>query len=421
MKIASGILMLVLAAAVSESTSDVRYFRYQRAILPTPQTTGQTCFVVTPDVFAHSAPLLADLRLYRDGAEVPWALRVAAPIAVEEKTIHPLNLGVRGGKTVFDATMPDGNYSNLNISISAENFVATVKVSSSDTGNATELGSFTIFDLSKQRLGRSTVLHLPESNFRSLHFQISGPVLPEAIHGLSVEQLPTTPPKFVTVAASSSTTQKQRVTEIEFNVPENTPVDRIVFTAGSVPAAFSRDVRVTSTSTSQSTTPEDRFSSYAIATGNLLRVHREENGHRIDEERLSVETPQASMATPQKWAVNIDNGDDAPITLSSVRLEMLERRICYEAQDSGSYTLYYGDKGLTAPRYDYSRLFAAADHSRDAMLAHEEPNPRYQPRPDRRAFTERHPALLWATLIAVVALLGGIALRTAKRSAPSTH
>jgi hypothetical protein len=39
----------------------------------------------------------------------------------------------------------------------------------------------------------------------------------------------------------------------------------------------------------------------------------------------------------------------------------------------------------------------------------------WQSRPDDRPFTEKHPALLWAVLIAVVVVLGAIALRSAKR------
>jgi hypothetical protein len=49
-----------------------------------------------------------------------------------------------------------------------------------------------------------------------------------------------------------------------------------------------------------------------------------------------------------------------------------------------------------------------------AELGSEESNPQYQARPDARPFTERHPALLWIALIAVVVVLGGVALRTAK-------
>jgi len=47
----------------------------------------------------------------------------------------------------------------------------------------------------------------------------------------------------------------------------------------------------------------------------------------------------------------------------------------------------------------------------------EKSNAAYEPRPDERPLTERHPALLWAAaLVAVIALLGGIVLRSVKRA-----
>jgi len=54
-----------------------------------------------------------------------------------------------------------------------------------------------------------------------------------------------------------------------------------------------------------------------------------------------------------------------------------------------------------------------SDHPGDIE---EQMNAAYEPRPDERPFTERHPALLWAALVAVIALLGGIALRSVKRT-----
>ena len=68
-----------------------------------------------------------------------------------------------------------------------------------------------------------------------------------------------------------------------------------------------------------------------------------------------------------------------------------------------------------APRYDYSELFTAQTDAAQAAAGPEQPNPAYQPRPDTRPFTERHPAMLWIVLIAVIALLGGIALRSQKQ------
>jgi len=410
-------LALFLAIAVAP---EARYFQFQRSIQNVPQSPIQSCLTLDPGIFAHAAPDLADLRLYRAQSETPWALRTAEAVATVQQILPPLNLGRLNNQTVFDAAMPEGNFSDIELSIPTHNFLATVQVSGSNQQSneaSTEIGSYTVFDLTNQKLGRSTVLHLPESNFRFLHFRIDGPLLPENITGLSVERVSTIQPRYLTVAQSSATAQKGHTTVIEITVPANTPIDRIVFIPGPTPTAFSRDVIITTspvTPAASQTNP-----STITASGNLLRLHRNQNGHRIDEERLTINTPASGFHSAEKWTIQIENGDDPPIALQSVHLEMYGRDLCFESAGSGDYTLMYGDPALTAPQYDYQRLFEAQPNPAIVTAGPEQPNFSYQPRPDSRPFTEKHPALLWATLIAVIAILGGIAFRTAKRTLPS--
>jgi hypothetical protein len=414
-KIAAGILLLAVGAVSPE----VRYFRYQRP-LSGPGTSGQACVVIDHGVFPHAAPLLADLRLFRDGVEIPYAIQFASPMKGEEKSIAPLNLGVSGGRTVFDAELPDAHYRDVQLAVTAQDFIATVTVTGSRTlggGNETRIGSYTIFDLTRQKLGRSTILHLSESDFRYLHFDIAGPLTPQSITGISVEHLPTSPSTYEIVAESSHIAQKGHSSTVEFTLPPQIPVDRVSFTPGVVPALFSRDVSISvAQERAAKSTDESVPSPPVVYSGSILRVHNVQGGHRIDQEDLSIDVPASGIQTAAKWTITIDNGDDAPLTLESVRLEMLERSLCFEAVANEHYTLFYGDSSLMAPRYDYATLFAAQPHPLRATAGPEQLNPVYQPRPDLRPFTEKHPALLWSALVAVVALLGAIALRSATRS-----
>ena len=283
MKIFASLLLLILAAASPE----IRYFRYERQLQISALQSSQTCLALDSSEFAHSASGLSDLRLYHDEHETPYMIRIAAPSQGEEKSITPLNLGRRGDQIVFDAVMPEGKFSDVELKIDAQNFIATVLVSGSqaETGSAeTKLGSYTIFDLMRQRLGRSTVLHLPESDFRYLHFRISGPVTAESISSLSTMRLPAGKPKYVYVAESSQMQQKGRSSIFEFTVPGNLPVDRIVFTPGDAPANFSRNVTITIEPVSQPTADESQPTQRQISSGNLLRLHSVRDGHRIDEE-----------------------------------------------------------------------------------------------------------------------------------------
>ncbi len=400
------------------AVADVHYFRYERPVVGTPSKALQTCVALDRTVYEHSQPLLADLRLYRDGKETPYVVRIAEPVAEASKNIAPLNLGERGGHLVFDAAMPDGSYNDVELDLAKHDFIATVDVFGSQSqtgGTSTKIGTYTIFDFTREKLGRSTFLHLPESDFRYLHFRVDGSLKPDDVTGLSLTPSAQAKPHYVTVAESAQVIEKNRETLIEFSLPPNVPVDRVEFVAQAQPINFSRDVTVTVTTQKSDRAGEGGEAGPSTSSGSILRLHGVHNGHQIDEERLSVDPPVSATSDATEWAVKIDNGDDTPLALQSVRLEMLERTLCFDATPGASYTLYYGDSALAAPRYDYATLFTPEVSAARAALGPEKDNADYRPRPDERPFTEKHPGLLWLALVLVVVLLGGIALRSAKR------
>lgn len=416
------LLFLAWAGNAPGVKPEIRYFHYERTIQNTPPIAGQTCVAVDPAIFSNAAPDLVDLRIYRGTMETPFILRQAEATTHPEQGVSLVNLGRRGGHTVFDAPMPMGKYSDLQLDVTGKNFIATVEVSGSQTptGKAhTNIGSYTIFDLTREKLGRSTVLHLPLSNFRYLHFRIDGPIAPENITGLTVLSGRTSKPRYETIVASSHVVQKGRDTVIRFTVPAHTPVDRVEFVPGASPKNFSRAVKiqvqpVKPPKSSESEEPPAPSISY----GNLLRVHRVEQGHHLNEERLSVDAPQVFWSTATRWVITIDNGDDTPISLHTVRLQMVERDLCFHAAGGTGYTLFYGDSALAAPQYDYAALFTPKPDSTKASLGPERANPVYQPRPDTRPFTEKHPALLWIALVLAILLLALIAIRSARHTTP---
>jgi hypothetical protein len=411
------IALLVLASAIPTGS---QYSRYQRTLTPT--SAGQTCTILPADLFPHANPQLTDLRLYRDGTtETPYALRTSFSQSSAEQPVQILNLGDENGLAAFDAAMPSTGYSTVHLNLSAKDFVATVTVLGrhSQNGPSTKLGDFTIFDLTHQQLGRSTVLHLPPSDFALLHLRISKPIVPTDIEGLTLDSASLAEPRYQLVARTSSTTQHDHHTLIEFTLPPHVPVDRVAFTFGPTPAAFSRDVRITAApQTSRPTSTDAIPAEPTISNGSILRLHTTQEGHRIDEEQNTIDLSTAPSDTATQWTVSIDNGDDAPLTLNDIRLEMLQRSLCFEAAPATTYTLTYGDPALEAPRYDYATLFTPNSSAPTVTLGPEQPNPNFQPRPDDRPFSERHSTLLWIALLAVLALLGFVALRSMPRPAP---
>jgi hypothetical protein len=159
-------------------------------------------------------------------------------------------------------------------------------------------------------------------------------------------------------------------------------------------------------------------------TGTIYRVHTTQDGQTIDQQELSVPAVLgANLQRAAKVEVTIENGDDQPLPIAAVRLEMRQRKICFEApaggaagKDSG-LALFYGDSRLEAPEYDYARLFVASRAAVAAELGPEGLNAKYRaPAAEVRPFAERHPEMLWIALIAAICALGMVALKAAKAS-----
>ncbi|APR77247.1 Hypothetical protein A7982_02594 [Minicystis rosea] len=109
----------------------------------------------------------------------------------------------------------------------------------------------------------------------------------------------------------------------------------------------------------------------------------------------------------------VDDGDDAPLPLTSARatLPLAELRVVAPA---GAYTLLAGDAGVEPPRYEMARL-------RDRILAAEAPagvlGPLdYNPRHQRAALgSGAQQVALWAVMGLAVVVLVGLTLRLSRR------
>jgi len=154
---------------------------------------------------------------------------------------------MRGGQTVFDAKVPIGQYSDIQLALKGQNFIAPVTVTGSqdETGSGGyQAGTYTVFDLSGQKLGRSTVLHLPEFRFPLSAFQHQRATSSGQCHGnlcgACVDDRCEVPDyRRVVNRYAEGTYFGDRI-----HCACERPVDRIVFTPGASPAQFSRDVSV---------------------------------------------------------------------------------------------------------------------------------------------------------------------------------
>jgi Protein of unknown function (DUF3999) len=417
---------LLLWQAVSPgpntSVADPQFFRYQRTIT-LPSGAGQACVVISPQIFPNAAPSLKDLRLYQERSEVPYAITLSEPSQPDSEPARVLNLGLRGRTIVFDLAMPARPYTEVGLNLDGKDYLATATVSGSNDLNATHsthLGEFTLFDLSSQHLSRNTTLELQESSFPYLHIELTASPAPGNVNFTATPKMVTgaiVPPSreaqtlYTTAIETNTIAQRGHRTIATFVLPERIPIERVSFTvAPDFKSNFSRDVRI---SDRPAGTPPAAGENIA---GTILRVRLTQAGREIHEQQLSVPaTIGSNLQSAAIVEVAVENGNDAALPITAVRLEMRERKLCFDALTTNPLTLYYGDPTLTAPQYDYARLFSAAGSMRTAAISSEQKNPVYRPRPDTRPITERHPELLWIALLAVICSLGVVAVHSSKR------
>jgi hypothetical protein len=413
-------LLLWQASNPAPVASDPQYLRYQR-IITASSGPGQSCAVIDPQIFSHAGASLKDLRLYQGGREVPYAITLSEPQQPDSDTAHVRNLGLRGRDIVFDVEMPHRPYTEITLDLTGKDFLATATVSGTrdpNYSNQTRLGEFTLFDLTSQRLSRNMTLHLQETNLPYLHIELavspatgnrSFVATPEMVQGVTVPPSREAQSIYTTAARATTITQRGRQSIAWFTLPQRIPVERVSFDlAPNYKANFSRDVRITDR-------PDGSSSVSESLAGTILRVHLTEAGREIRHQQLSVPAILGSnMQSAARVEVAVDNGDDTPLPITAVRLEMRQREICFDVSNGQPLTLFYGDAALTAPLYDYARLFTLSEAMHTAQLGPEQLNPTYRERPDARPFTERHPHLLWIVLLVVVCILAIIAIRSSR-------
>ncbi len=439
--------LLLFFQAAPHPEASPQHLRFERALrLPGSATpsSGQACVVLDAAVFTHASPSLKDLRIYAGDTEarrpeIPYAITLSEPLQQDTDDARILNLGTRAGHIVFDLAMPSRPYTTVALDLAAHDFIATAEVSGSQTLASpapTGLGTFTLFDLTGQHLSHSTSLPLSESSFPFLHIDLSLAPAPgtsasaaSTLNRPAIVRSASVPPSreaqtlYATIQQTSTLIQRGHETVATFQVPARVPIERIAFTlAPTYKGSFSRsvriDARVAPGQRPETSSEDDSPPATETANGTILSVHKLEAGREIAYESLSVATAiGANMQHLATLEVAIDNGDDPPLPIASVQLQMRQRRICFDAASATNLplNLFYGDPALEAPVYDYAKLFQPTATPLIATLASESANPTYTPRTDIRPFTERHPELLWIVLLAVVCILALTAFRSAKK------
>jgi hypothetical protein len=401
--------MLLLADAASPPEPAIRYFSNVRDV-QIAQPDRQNFFIVDEEIWGHSRPDLADLRLYDGESQVQYALsEQRAGVSSEEVVAKILNLGSVAGHTDFDLdTQGLAEYDRIRLRIEARDFVAKAFVSGgSAPGKATdvELTPSTLYDFTKEQLGSNSLLKLPTSSFRYLHIRLSPGIPPQQVKGATIFNLREQQASWTKVGSCAAPQANGRKTEIACEIPARVPLNRILLHVDPAQVNFRRTVSVEDAKGMQ------------IAAGEISRVRMNRGGTPITNEELAVNAAASNMAdqdiggNSRHVTLSVDNEDNPPLKILAAEPLALERRIYFDPQGKSALKLYYGDGKLYPPVYDYARFFQLDASPAQAQLGPGAHNAQYRGRPDDRLWSERNKGVLWAAMILAVLALGIVALR----------
>jgi hypothetical protein len=397
----SAIAVLALFAV-----SPIAYFKYQRPLQLSGS--GQQYAVIDDAIMQHSLhdDDLGDLRLYSGQAELPYALTVErGALHQESRELRVLQPATVAGKTQFILDMAGlAEYDHVELKLGATNFVAHARVEGNDDLHAprwADLGGTIVYDLSRERLGGNSTLRLPLTTYKYLRITIDGAVKPTDVKSASASVRQEEKAVWRDVGGITSKEQRGKDTVLTFTLPEHVPIERVSFAIDPAQPNFRRAIEI------------ENDKKEWLGSGELSRVHIVRLGQKIDSECTDIGLRLTGPATVK---VVIHNGDDPPLRISSARLRQFERRIYFnpDPQSSSPVLLYYGDKKLGAPEYDYAKLFQKNPNASAASWGEERANPDFSERPDDRPWSDRHPAVLWIAIIAAVLALGIMAIRSLK-------
>jgi len=395
------LLSCLAGCALLSADFNAEAWRYRRPlILSQPSAIAE--FVADSALYRNSAASLDDLRILRDGVEVPYAILILAssrqtverPAAIINKAWVP---GV-GVQAVLDLK-GKSEHNRLRIATPQHNFKENVTVETSDDARAWDLvlKSGLIFDIlqDEHAVAESTVSY-PLSSRRFVRLTIPGWTDPSQLQAVWISAFNETSATrdtlgtFTPAVHEDAKTQTSELT-VDFGF-QGQPYDRVGLAVG--PGFFSRSVEISS--------GNDRQHWFSLSGGVIFRT--------ADDEQLSLETAER---TERYLKITVFNADSAPLKFGPITVSGIRRTVRFPSSTAGSYVVYSGNAGARAPSYDFARVIPGNASAARATLGASAPNPLF--RPPERPWTDRNPWLLNGTLVAAVIAMGAISVRMLRK------
>lgn len=381
---------------------------------------GRVAVRLDRDVYEAARPDLGDLRvLDASGALVPFLVdRGAVSPRADERRPALRNAG-RVGRGEATADLDFGGpapKSRLRLRLSGDNFRRAVSVAGSEDGRewTTLVEEAWVFAVPGPDAARYETIGLPANDFVLLRVRVrpgpdeDGPVSIEEAW-VPGEPRRTSREDVVEPRVSRAEDASRRETWLTLDLgAAHQPFDGIELDVAD--ARFFREAVVEARRDQAGREGRPGSVSWAeIGRGALYRLG---TGARPAEDlRLDVRGRERVVR------VRLLNRDDRPLDARSVRVRVPVERVVFEAGPGRDYRLVYGSADA-APEFDLARTVddVAAWSAGAAEAGLGAPRKAAAGPSVGVPWTERHPTLLWAGLLAVVAALGALTWRAVRAS-----
>ncbi len=401
------LVLFLVAIATFAAGLDLSSRHFRR---PIPLTPGDKPAVVKldRDVYSGARADLADLRVVRDGEEVPFIIETVAEATERaERLAEMFNQSVipAVGLSVTLRVNAGLKHNSVRIETAERNFRQSVHIETSEDGKrwAIVRDNGAIFDFTQdnRRLSSLTVEY-PVSAQPLVRLTIGGWTKVDAVTAAYVDYQEQRAAVRETLATITPRVIEDPKNQTTFAVLDagvsGLPVDRIYI---ETPAeSFLRAIDVE-----------------ASSNGSDWRLVRQGAIERWSgQNTVTIDIPDTR---DRYMRLRVYNRDDRPIGITGARLEGLIRKLRFLAAEKGDYYLYYGAGDARAPVYDLAAVLSHQKNENEAKawtLAAVETNPAYRPPAEPvKPWSERHPFVLYSVLTGAVLALGIATVRFAMR------
>jgi len=394
------LLSLVASSALLHAGFDARHWRSRLTLTATEPARVYT-MPLPAEFYRAAQPGFEDLRLIHDGIEVPYVVETLTGAAeaqelrprILDRAIVPkagLQLSLDLGRPLL--------HNRLRIATELKNFRTKVRVETSADGQkwAVARADGTVFDFTES--GRSVAVldvSYPPSTRRFVRATFFGWTDTSAVSDAWLMHYTERPTSWQALgAANFRRSEKEKASLLEMDLGATPPIlGRLRFETGE--EWFHRACEVEAS--------DDGEQWSMVAQGALYRLPEGSSD--------AIQFPEKRQ---RYWRVRIFNGDDKLVTVRTVFLEAVERRMKFVSTSVGEYQLYCGNPDARRPVYDLAMILAQSGAAASVVqnAGPLQDNPLFQPPPPLRPpWSERHRAVLYGIVAAAILGMGWITVR----------